>query len=139
MTRLRGDDGQLTLLVLGYTAIAGLLTVVVVDVSTVFLARRGLAAVADGAAVAAVQSVDRAALYAGTDTGGLLPLDPAAVRTTVADYARHHPEAEVAGSSADGRTVVVDARREVALPFGGLVGVDSVTVTARATARSALR
>ena len=138
MSRLRDDSGQLTLLVLGYAAVAGLLTVVAVDVSAVFLARRSLVAVADGAAVAGVQSVDRAAVYAGAAAGGSLPLDVATVTTTVAAYARHHPEVEVAGSSPDGRTVVVDARREVPLPFGGLVGIDRVTVTARATARSAI-
>lgn len=77
MTRRRDDDGQLTLLVIGYTLIAVVLITVGVDASKVFLARRALASAADAAALAAAQAVDRAAVYAGKSGGcdGLLPID----------------------------------------------------------------
>ena len=80
LRRGRCDDGQLTVLVIGFVFILVALVVVGVDVSKVFLARRSLSSVADAAALAAAQSADRAAIYAGAaDCGGVLPLD-----TTVA-------------------------------------------------------
>jgi uncharacterized membrane protein len=74
--RRRPDDGQLTVLVIGFMFILAVLIVVGVDVSKVFLARRSLSSVADAAALAASQSADRAAIYAGDAAcGGVLPLD----------------------------------------------------------------
>lgn len=73
------DDGQLTLLIIGFVSIAALLIVVGVDASKVFLARRALSSTADSAALAAAEAVDRAAVYGGqSGCGGLLPLDEAA-------------------------------------------------------------
>ena len=48
-----GDGGQLILLILVYTVIAGMLVTVVVNVSKVYLVRRSLVAAADGAALTA--------------------------------------------------------------------------------------
>src|SRR4029079_11288369 len=74
---LKGDDdGSLTLLVIGYTLIAAVLSVVGVDVSKVFLAQRALSSAADAAALAGAQAVDRTAVYIdGADCSGL-PGDP---------------------------------------------------------------
>lgn len=87
MTR-RDDAGQLTLLVIGYVAIAAVLVVVGIDVSAAFLARRALASVADSAALAGAQAVDRQAYYAGVGAGvgcGVaLPVDPASASQRVA-------------------------------------------------------
>ena len=60
LTRRRpvDDAGQLTLLIIGFTALATLLILVGVDVSKVFLARRALSSAADAAALAAAQSVN---------------------------------------------------------------------------------
>lgn len=86
MLRRRDDNGQLTLLVIGYAAIAVTLIVVGVDASKVFLARRALSSVADAAALRAAQSVDKTALYAGSaGCGDDLPLDPSRAATTAAD------------------------------------------------------
>jgi Flp pilus assembly protein TadG len=85
--RERDDEGQLSLLILGYTVIAAMLVAVVVDLSHAFLYRRALAAAADGAAVAAASSPDLDALYRqGAATQ--VPLDEVAARAAVEQYAR---------------------------------------------------
>jgi uncharacterized membrane protein len=108
------------LLVLGFTVVLLLLVAVVVDVSAVLLAQRGVASAADGAAVAAAQRLDEASFYA-RGLHGTVPLDPEGVRATVAEYAASvAPETQLEGGTADGRTVVVRAERVVRLPLGGL-------------------
>src|SRR3954470_16799716 len=74
-----GDEGQLTLLIIGVVAIAAVLIVIGVDASKVFLAQRALSSAADAAALSAAQAVDKQAIYSGTGggCGGLLPLDEA--------------------------------------------------------------
>ena len=144
MRRRSGDDGTITVLVVGFTAILLLLVVVVVDVSVVVLARRGAASAADGAAVAAAQQLDRGAVYAnGID--GAIPLSPAAVGAVVAQYAADSQAGQpglVLTSSVDpatGTTATVVATREVILPFTDWLGVArSVTVRAVARARAPL-
>jgi uncharacterized membrane protein len=143
MNRPRGDDGTITVLVVGFTAILLLLVAVVVDVSAVILARRGIASAADGAAVAAAQQLDTAALYAnGLDTA--IPLSPDGVANVVAQYAadasRGQPGLTLEPSvDAAGTTATVVARRRVTLPFTGWLGVaGDVTVTAVARARAPL-
>ena len=138
----RSDDGTITVLVLGFTAILLVLVAIVVDVSAVVLARRGAASAADGAAVAAAQQLDRAALYAnGLD--GAIPLEPQAVAAVVEQYAADaragQPGLTLEPSvDADGTTATVVARREIALPFTGWLAVRTVTVTAVARARAPL-
>ena len=127
-TRGRCDEGSLTLLVIGYAAILALLVVVGIDVSKVFLARRALASVADEAALAAAQSVDRAALYAGTagGCGGLLPVDSAGAAQVVAgtvdadmvDLRHTFTAMEPPSTAVTAGTVTVHLSGEVAVPFG---------------------
>ena len=57
--RRRGEDGQLTVLIIGFTAIVLLMIVVVTDISKVFLVRRELDATADGAVLAAANGLAR--------------------------------------------------------------------------------
>lgn len=80
-----GDEGQLAILVIGYTVVAALLVVVVVDLSHAFLYRRALAAAADAAAVAAASSPDLDALYRTGARDGL-PLDEASAQRAVDQY-----------------------------------------------------
>lgn len=125
------DDGQLTLLVIGYTTIAAVLIVVGVDVSKVFLAQRALSSAADAAALAAVQALDRPAIYSGRagGCGDLLPIDPAAATDAVGasvlddlDALQHEfvtvgvPETDVAGGA-----VSVRLSGDVSVPFGGVL------------------
>jgi hypothetical protein len=133
--RQRGDDGSILLLTLGCVTIALLLVVVVVDASAVFLARRSVAADADGASLAAVQSVRTRSVYAG-GAGSRLPLGE-----VQAAVARYNATAGTALSStlehdSAGDTVVVTGRKPVTLPFAGVLGIGPVTVTATSRASS---
>lgn len=128
----RADDGSLTVLVIGFTFILSVLIVVGVDVSKVFLARRSLSSVADAAALAAAQSADRAAIYAGAGgCGGVLPIDPEAAAQQVDasladDLADLHqtfvelqpPDVNVV----DGR-VTVHLTGDVKVPFGRVLSL----------------
>jgi uncharacterized membrane protein len=134
--RPRGDGGQLLVLTAFFAAVLVLLTAVVVDASAAFLARRGLAGAADGAALAAAQSVDLTAFYAGRG-GGLLPLGDA--EATVDGYVAAYPGTEVVAVDTDGTTVTVTLRRHLALPLAPPGYGDGVEITATASARLPLR
>jgi hypothetical protein len=131
------DEGTITLLVVGFTFVALLLALLVLNVSVVFLARRDLVGTADGAALAAAQRIDLAAFYAGGAAGGAVPLDEAAAAAAVAGF--EDGETRIAGVAVEGDTVTVTVTRDVDLPFGGLFGLESWRVEAVATARSPLR
>jgi uncharacterized membrane protein len=124
------------LLALGCVSIALILVVVVVDASAVFLARRSLASAADGASLAAAQSVSSQSIYTN-GAGGSLPL--AEVEAAVARYEGDGHSSELNASVthvSTGDTVVVTGRRSVKLPFGSFLGIGDVTVTATSRASS---
>ena len=149
------DEGQLTLLIIGFVAIAAVLIVVGVDASKVFLAQRALSSAADASALAAAQAVDKNAIYSGTGggCGGLLPLDDAEAADRAAaavddQSASLHstfatvdpPQTDVAAG-----TVAVHLSGRVALPFGHILALlvpghddGRVRVDATAHARSPL-
>jgi hypothetical protein len=141
--RVRHDDeGQLLLLILVYTVIAGVLVTVVVNLSTAYLYRRALMGAADGAAVAAANVPDLAKVYAGTDTA-VLPLgaSEAAVETYASDgrLDQRFDGFEVVSVTTDGATVTVTLRATAHLPFLNLVSsryAEGYPVQATATARS---
>jgi Flp pilus assembly protein TadG len=140
----RDDDGTVLVLLLGFTAVLMLLVAVVVNVSSVVLAKRGLASATDGAAVSAAQSLDVDALYAAGLHADRIPLDPAKAAARVAAY-----EAQVTAGqpglqlsvdvSPDGTTAIVRGVRMVELPFGRILGFDPVRVEAEARARAPTR
>jgi uncharacterized membrane protein len=142
VTRPRGDDGTILLLVLGFAAILLVLVAVVVDVIAVILARRGAASAADGAAVAAAQQLDEPAVYAN-GLGGEIPLSPDLVQQVVSDYGLHAAQAQhglelSASLDAAQTTATVTASRDISLPFAGWLGIGHVRVTAVAHARAPL-
>jgi Flp pilus assembly protein TadG len=135
----RDDDGQLLILIAFFGVVLILFVAVVVDASAAFLARRGLASEADGAALAAAQSLDEPAFYAGAG-GDLLPLGD--VAEVVDDYvAANFPGTTVEDVTlVDGGTAVhVVLRRHLALPLSPPGYEDGVEITAEATARLPLR
>jgi uncharacterized membrane protein len=147
--RRSDDDGTITILVIFFGVIIAGLVTVIVDASTVFLAERQLQAIADGAAAAAAQRADVAAIYQG-DSSDTLPLSPSEVSTAVNDYVTlpAHQAHECAGTeqilnaSTDGQTVTVELRCQVPLPFVNLVAQlwsKGVTIDVVAHARSAVR
>jgi hypothetical protein len=128
----RGDEGQITLLVIGYVAIALLLIVAGIDASKVFLAQRALSSAADSAALAAAGGIDTRAVYDGPGIrcGSTLPLD----RTRAAGFAAaalddagpglrrsfaglDDPQTDVAGGD-----VSVRLSGRVSVPFGRVLG-----------------
>lgn len=143
LQRLRRDDsGQLLVLILGFAVVAGLLVTVVTNASRVFLYQRALSSAADGAALAAAQSVDTAAIYRG-GAEETLPLDPAAVDAAVVGYladagvGERLPGLAVATTATDGFTVTVTLTARVDLAFLNAVSDQwAGGVPLRATARA---
>ncbi len=136
--RPHGEQGTVLVLVLGFAVLLVAMVGVVVDVSAVVLAKRGVAAAADGAAVSAAQSLDLDRLYR-EGLGTQLPLDLGEARSRVATYARQ-AAVEQPGLRLevrlDGRTAVVTATRPLTLPFPvpGSAGTVQVAAVARARA-----
>lgn len=85
--RIRRDDGQITVMLVGFFLIVGLLAVVVVDASAAFLRRQSMNNLADGAALAAADGVQGEQVYT-SGLGGGATVDPDAARRHVGDYLR---------------------------------------------------
>lgn len=135
--RPQGDEGSVMLLVLGFSVVLVMLLVLVVDVSHVLLAQRGVASAADGAAVAAAQELREDVFY-GKGLGSEVPLDEGLVVRRVAAYqAQLTPPTDLRASvDGAGTTVTVQAERVVQLTFGRYVGRGQVTVRSVARATS---
>ena len=136
----RDETGTILVLLLGFTAVLLLMVAVVVNVSSVVLAKRGVVSAADGAAVAAAQELDLSVLYA-RGLGARIPLDPSKVGPRVEQYEaqarQSQPGLDLRGEVApDGTTAIVRGVRSVRLPFGEILGFRPVRVEAEARARA---
>lgn len=143
--RCQGEEGQLTILILGLTVIAATLILVGLAATTVQLARVRLFDLADAAALDAADTLTEAAY--GSGVGVSVPLSDAEVRQAVNGYLAgvDKPENVVSWSlepgtgSPDGDVAVVVLRGEVSIPYVSWV-LDAVhgrvTVTVRSAARS---
>lgn len=81
----RPDAGQVSVLLVGFFVVLTMLVAVVVDASAAYLARERLASLADGAALAAADSVATERLYTeGLEAGPHLDAD--AARAQVRSY-----------------------------------------------------
>lgn len=133
------DEGSVLLLVVGLAVVLIVMVAVVVDVSSVVLAKRALSAAVDGAAVAAAQQPDVAAIRESGLQGQLM-LDPAAVADVVSTYEQDEQEGQpglvLTVRVEAPATAVVDGRRTVRLPFGGWLDVGEVMLESQGRARS---
>jgi uncharacterized membrane protein len=99
----------------------------------VFLARRALSSVADAAALAAAQAVDRADVYAGAGggCGDLLPVDPDGARQQVdnavaddlTDLHQTFAAVEPPDVNVERGTVSVRLSGDVGVPFGKVLAL----------------
>ena len=145
----RSDEGQITLLIIGFTIIALMLIIGGVDVTAVQLARARLFDAADGAALDASDALDNGSAY----TVGLdktVPITNGSVRQSATGYLAVQPPPQGISSwvldagtgSPDGQTAVIVLRGTVDIPiaatvlsaFGG-----SVQITVESRAQSGLR
>lgn len=79
------ERGQITVMVVGFFMVIGLLAVVVINASAAFLQRQELNNVADGAALAAADGLRRESIYRnGIDADA--PIDPRLARELVGRY-----------------------------------------------------
>jgi uncharacterized membrane protein len=141
MRRERNEDGTILFFTLGLSVVLLLLVAVVVDVSAVILAKRGVSNAADGAALAAAQQPDRGLINSRDNAlANHVPLDPGLVVDVVATYesdARDgQPGLRLVATVRGGDEAVVDAYRTITVPFGGWLRVGKVQVHAVARARS---
>lgn len=116
----RDERGQMTVLIIGFTAVLLMMIVVVTDISKVFLVRRDLDATADGAVLAAANGL--AAIYAQPGDGQNAEIDPDEARRLTAEYLDAvGADATFPGldwsAEVDGATVIVHLASGVKLPF----------------------
>lgn len=145
---LHRDDGQITVLILGYVVLALLLATVVMAASSVYLEHKKLLSLADGAALAAADSYLVGDLE-GDLEGGSLPavsLMDDRVLAAAGSYLGKsnafagHERLEVGEGtgSEPGGTAVVVLRSVAHPPVISFLVPDGIVVEARATARSRL-
>jgi uncharacterized membrane protein len=132
VTRLRGEHGQVTVLVLGLALVAFAVGGLAVDGTRAFLLRRTLQNAADGSSLAAVGAVDETSYYASG--GAVLVLDEESARRTAERWlGLRGIKASVAIETTEDAVRVV-LRSEMPTSFLGLIGVDRVSVAASARA-----
>lgn len=83
--RWEPERGTITVLVVGFLVVLGLLCALVIDASAAYLRRQSVNGLADGAALAAADGAQGAGLYE-QGLGRRAPIDPALADAAVADY-----------------------------------------------------
>ncbi|PYG00436.1 hypothetical protein SAMN05216184_1036 [Georgenia satyanarayanai] len=149
MSRARTDDdgesGQIMLLSLGFGVLALALVLVVAAASSVYLERKQLLALADGAAADAADAIDYGLYYAGERDG--LPLSDSSVHAAVGE---HLQESAAAGSfhglgvagatgTSDGRTAQVTltaVARPAVVPWVLVPWSDGFSISVTSSARA---
>jgi len=117
--RTDGDEGSVLVLSLGFIVICILALAVVVDASTMFLARRSLQAQADAAALAGAQAIDLDAYYA-SGASARIRLDPSGVRAAVERQVRRDPgSGRLTSVALHDDIVTVGMTERVRPPFSG--------------------
>jgi hypothetical protein len=86
-SRARGDDGQITAMLVLLSICLLLAIIAVTDISGSYLRRQAVSSLADGAALSASDSAVASGIYRGSDVG-FVDLDPAAASAAVQEYLR---------------------------------------------------
>lgn len=137
------ESGQVTLFILGFCAVLMVALAGVAASSSVYLTRRALSSVADGAAVAAADAVSESDVIDGVDTPDLRIDGTAAQEAAARSIELSGAASTMTGFSwsgrldGGGRDVVVTATATADIPLASALfgrGVP-VTVTARSTGR----
>ena len=139
------EGGQITVMILGFVALALLVTTVVIGISSVYLEHKRLLSLADGAALAAADSYT----LGEVQTRGGPPsatLNAARVRNVAADFIARSPGSlrfdslavAPATGTPDGSTAVVALTAVVRPPVANFLVPGGIPIEASSTARSRL-
>lgn len=129
----RREDGQITVMSIGFFLVIALLGVVVINASQAFLERRELDNLADGAALAAADGLDEDAFY----LSGEVSADTATARDRVAKYLAGSDAQITAIRTTDGSiTVVLRRTIDLALAPPGFPAQATITTEATSQLRS---
>lgn len=133
----RREEGTITVMVVGFFIVIGLLAVVVINSSAAFLERQELNNVADGAALAAADGLRHESIYRdGIDDDA--PIDPRRARELVAAYlSSTTTDLNTWSVATDNDTVHVHLDRAIVLPLAppGWFGTSRVTADASSVLR----
>lgn len=138
------EDGQITVLILGFVLLSLLLASVVMGASAVYLERKKLLSLADGAALAAADSYT-AGDIGGSGTPSTSLVDGRVLAATVSylddsnAFSRHDQLAVAAGTGSEpGGTAVVVLTAMAHPPVISFLLPEGILIEARSTARSRL-
>jgi hypothetical protein len=131
------DAGSVMLLGIVLVAVCALALVVVIDISSLFVQRRNLAAIADASALVGAQAIDLDAYYLN-GASEATTLDPAivarAVRANIANVMNNDGlrGMRLEGVQSDGESVRVHLSAPLTVPFLGLILGERAEVVANA-------
>ena len=137
------ERGTITVLVVGFLVVLGLLTAVVVDASAAYLRRQSVNGLADGAALAAADGAQGVGVYEH-GLGDRTPLDPVVARAAVHEYLRSTGASLTYPGlswqvSATGTTVTVRLSAPLDLPLDPAGWADTTRVVGTGSAAVVVR
>jgi len=140
MRRLRDDDGSVLPLAIFYGVLALALILLVVSATSLYLERKRLYTLADGAALVGAEAFDLADVRA-TDAGLRPTLQSPDVATAVTTYVAEHPAAfdglgVVQAHTADGRSATVTLEATWHPPLLSVLVPSGLRIEVTAVARS---
>ncbi|WP_456698290.1 pilus assembly protein TadG-related protein [Aeromicrobium sp. P5_D10] len=127
---MKREDGQITVMTVGFLLFIGLLAVVVINSSAAFLERRRLDNIADGAAIAAADGLNRDTFY----RRGEVTLDQGQARRLVREYLSA-PEIRIVRVTTNDDEVMVRLERRIELAIKPPGWSGSSRIVAEATAQ----
>jgi hypothetical protein len=139
--RLRSDDGSTLPLVIGYGALALLLTLIVAAATSLYLERKRLFTLADGAALVGAEAFDLSDVEV-TAHGPRVELQPAQVKAAVRSYLSSNPIGPFEAlhldeaTSLDGRSATVTVSAVWHPPVVTLFVPDGLRIDATAVSRT---